>query len=126
MTREIKFRGRHEVAGNWYYGHLYKQDSNWVITTDGYTRYVVDEKTIGQFTGLSDKFGKEVYEGDIVKAEDGIWAVEFASPWEGVVLINSVKEEMSTNFVDNWYTPEDTKVIGNIYENPEILQTYAP
>jgi len=77
-----------------------------------------------QFTGLKDKNGKEIYEGDIVKAPDGIWEIEFGEPWDGVLidLINNYKAEASIKFAENEYSLADVKVIGNIYENKDLLK----
>ena len=74
-----------------------------------------------QFTGLHDKNGKEIYEGDIVKAQDGNWEVFIENLENGVVLSNDKKEEASTKFFDGDYCLAETEVIGNIHENPELL-----
>ena len=77
-----------------------------------------------QYTGLKDKNGKEIYEGDIVKAEDGIWAIEFGLPHDGTMisLVSNSRGEMSLEFAENVYALGETEKIGNIYENPELLK----
>lgn len=108
---EIKFRGKHKISGGWYYGYLYKQDDDWIITTDGYTRYVVDEKTIGQDTCLKDKNGKNMYEKDIVTDNSGKVYIQGLCNAERIIKQPTVG---TTEF-------EWEEVIGNIYESPELL-----
>ena len=67
-----------------------------------------------QFTGLTDKNGKEIYEGDIVRYRDGIYKVDWFE--NGFYLFRDVRAKF-----DIWWV--DTEVVGNIYENPELLTT---
>lgn len=96
----------------------------------------VDVKTLGQFTGLCDKNGKEIYEGDIVHCWDTIakceiWAVvEFGNPnaeytwgWQ----LRKIKGSKGVNLdILCWVECEETnaycEIIGNIYDNPELLK----
>lgn len=120
-NREIKFRGWFQgINGQeyWAYGYLVKQtNGNWEIT-NGETSWTVDN--VGQFTGLHDKNGKEIYEGDIVELlglEDKPRTVIFFNyQWhferkDFVIDLSSAK-------------PSEIKVIGNIHQNPELLTTH--
>lgn len=138
MNREIKFRGI--SIDEWVYGMLCKVNEGdtehgepikYKIQTEEkeYGEYVqcfiTDEKTIGQYTGLHDKNGKEIYEGDIVKVNDEIIAeVIWENDYLGYFLY--VNEENSIDSFENGEQPlydywGSIEVIGNIYDNPELL-----
>lgn len=135
--RTIKFRGKDE-QGEWQEGDLLVQLGihyiltpiwetyrNETVKTDRSTKHIVNSCTVGQFTGLYDKNGKEIYEGDIVKTKGG---------WGGVVLWNSrgyfyIKDD---NYSDDeepdlsplgsllCYERKQLEIIGNIYDKPEF------
>ena len=154
MNRKIKFRGK--SIDEWVYGMLLKVNEGdiehgeplkYSIQTDEkeygeYNKYfITDDNTIGQFTGLHDKNGKEIYEGDIVTEydypfidEDGkqnyIGIVEFYenAAQYGFTLkcVNKAKRGISSGIneefeANNNLICEDLEVIGNIYDNPELL-----
>lgn len=128
MNREIKFRGKRIDNGEWVYGDLLQPTEICDIyeianceSIDG-TRYEVIPDTIGQYTGLHDKKGKEIYEGDIVvDKEDEVmgeitWNEEEASFYFSILYENGTYEEEKLN---DWASV--LEVIGNIYDNPELL-----
>lgn len=134
--RTIKFRGKRNHSGEWHYGH-YTQGSFFHPASEEETvrhlihadmLYDVDPETVGQFTGLYDKDGKEIYEGDIIKytheicIEDGpgtyVGAVSF---YEGAFCLH---EDSDCTVATAIYDSEEYGgicVIGNIHDNPELL-----
>ena len=132
--RTIKFRGKTHGNGKWYYGSLvYSDEINAAIyfqTGSGLVKtmdwvFVIPE-TIGQFSGLYDCNGNKIYEGDIVEWEkDGLmYVVKF---WNGMFYA-SVKEcndGIFGGFPLHALTKHDDrkcKIVGNIFDNPELLK----
>lgn len=81
--------------------------------------YDIDTSTVGQYTGLKDKNGKRIFEGDICKIHNLVYKVEFKySEWVFTIL-------SKTGYcypVFNSHCGEYCEVIGNIYDNPELLK----
>lgn len=126
--REIKFRGLTKTtAGNrWVYGYYYKvksffddEEAHFIetIKNNHLTEFSVDKKTIGQYTGLKDKNGKEIYEGDIVKIQNELCIVEYNYNAFGLKVIDKTKPYGWVEFIVC-----KCEVIGNIYENADLLK----
>ena len=135
--REILFRGKRIDNGEWAVGYLgvFKDGTQiyvpfteeeerkyrgHIFSAIGGLWYAVDPSTVGQYTGLTDKNGKRIFEGDIVEgvdydADDGF----------GVVCWNDGAFEVGNGswcgtFHDNYFG-RDFEIIGNIHDNPELM-----
>lgn len=129
--REIKFRGK-SIFGihEWLYGSLLLLNGKSYICPDkeaawNMTRYEVIPNTVGQFTGLSDKNGKEIYEGDILHTITfGFEPEEYTA----IILYRNCSFQLSNGrnlfyFGQSDFTKmDDTIVIGNIYDHPELIK----
>lgn len=116
--RTIKFRGFGVWSDckKWFYGDLthYANGKLEIIEYRNNIRsenYEVDKKSIGQFTGLHDKNGKEIYEGDILSNDEV----------EGEVYYSNRGTWDCESFILGGIN-EKSKVIGNIYQNPELIK----
>lgn len=143
--REIKFRGKNLNTKEWVYGDLLQwNDGETAIGVhgqfidDGYhfneyydkTPYV-DETTVGQYTGLKDKSEKEIYEGDIISV-NGKYPklIRYIDEWASYCLANltDLDCDLKTRYWQQvspcWWTDykREIKVIGNVYDNPELLK----
>ena len=129
MNREIKFRGIAEfgdLSGKWVYGSLvYDYDNETFISVSGYGHtgsafsgcYKVLPETVGQFTGLKDKNGMEIYEGDIVKNESaGFFGVIKFKDSAFIIDIDKIKGTLFACLQTDSF-----EVMGNMHDNPELL-----
>lgn len=122
--REILFRGK-DIKGNWHIGLLAHMGNAWYISNKAgvATAYEVIPSTVGQYTGLTDKNGTRIFEGDILKhrVQGDILVERGVVEWEEqhgrwVYRLNSMKP---TFYLHN---PDAFEVIGNIHDNPELLK----
>lgn len=124
--REIKFRAfikeLNEIREVEYINFLKKMISfpN-KFCKEYYLNADFDEIELMQYTGLKDMREKEIYEGDIVKlrANHGIGVIKYYDEW-GAFVVEYIKSKPLTVLGMSYYK-EDIEVIGNIYENPELL-----
>lgn len=118
--REILFRGKNAITGEWIYGDLIHCDTGIHMSGENADFVLVKEKTIGQFTGLYDKNGKEIFEGDIVEAKltngnyQGFsWGLQLVSFQNGAFGLITDKKEF-TPLINYNYNVE-FEIMGNIY-----------
>ena len=119
--REILFRGK-DVKENWHIGLLAKSGNGWYISNSAGIplAYEVIPSTVGQYTGLTDKNGNKIFEGDIVQ---GAWETIFAVYYDSNYLQYRAKvKDDYTREIDYYGNSTQIEVIGNIYDNPESLK----
>ena len=141
--RTIKFRGKASHNGEWLYGDLINihgeyhilgeddmREDGHHVTQDSDRPTWVEPDTIGQFTCLYDKNGKEIYEGDIIriptKHGDDVFWIGYESSHIGAFCLCE-DDDCNSRFVSIFgrnydYEPFDCEVIGNIHDNPKLLE----
>lgn len=131
--REILFRGKRIDKNEWVEGDVIHLPNGIAILANGYA-YVIPE-TVGQYTGLKDKNGKMIFEGDVVKGVAFstdfigviIWIEEIAgfgvryfnnkrepTAWENSSILKMIQKGHKDKFA--------AEIIGNIHDNPELLE----
>lgn len=146
MNRQIKFRGKRKDTGEWVYGDLLHIDGGCLIyfgsQTEAETPYieksspiavelfkteiaVVEPDSVGQFTGLCDKNGTPIYEGDIIR---------YIGNYDGDEFFRVVKydvasfEPLYSSFImtaydeESWILEVIPRIIGNIHDNPDLMK----
>ena len=127
MEREITFRGKGEFTGKWIYGYyvkIGKMDyictgevaennhlNDYGLTCCSPVRHAVDPATVGQYTGLTDRNGKKIFEGDILK-----WDEE----WPDYCEVAMWDYELLDMRKNDW--AQYCEVIGNYWDKPELLE----
>ena len=130
--REILFRGKRTINGDWVYGYFVRgnerkslRDSIFVYDseTQSFNDYEINPSTLGQYTGLTDKNGKRIFEGDIVKTD------KFSEPNKQYIIKYDLQfgafigqDRYNVYFVTFDGDSGEFEVIGNITDNHELLE----
>jgi len=122
--KEIKFRGKRKDTGEWVYGYYYKKPSgkNYIYNSQTRLYREVDPTTVGQYTGLKDKHGREIYTDDIIRiGEMGGEAgrVIFDTACLAYMVVNEHQWTGAYRLGD--FDGSDITIVGNIHENPKLL-----
>lgn len=131
--REILFRGKCKDNGEWIYGFFHKD-----IWGDGESCYILYDtedyevipETVGQYTGLIDKNGKNIFEGDIIKNEtERLFVVIYkfgGFDLAPISWLEDIDKTLTYNTLGDvqtaLYTMSNAEIIGNIHDNPELLE----
>ena len=131
--REILFRGKRVDNGEWVYGayyglcrmtnkagdfgyaHLMRQSNDEPL-------YRVDPETVGEYTGLTDKNGKRIFEGDIVSSNKRKTWIGMGEVWFGNSAFWCGEREWAKLLRVVCLEDEQAEVIGTIYDNPELVE----
>lgn len=134
--REILFIGKRLDNGEWITGHLLKYEDGSARMVSSNTNifcfekdesiiqtvaHRVDPKTVGQYTGFVDKNGKKIFEGDILSVYNSK-AFLFAVEWNNQYVLKCTSNGVSDNILNVIESPEDVEVVGNIYDNSELIK----
>ena len=124
--RDIEFRGKRTDNGEWVYGNLVRGcDKKYAYIVEfgneELCRNYVDvhPETIGQYTGLKDKNGTKIFEGDIGRRRDDIFLIDWSEEKAAFVMIFHDYICEILYLEELW---DDAEVIGNIHDNPELLE----
>jgi uncharacterized phage protein (TIGR01671 family) len=137
MNREVKFRGKRTDNGEWVCGYYFEtpltDEATGSMPEDGWSFltgrkrhcisrnncvYEVIPSTVGQYTGLKDKMGREVYEGDVLRCGD----CTSDNGYDKVIIFNTPAYVLKDNrgFFYWHYYADEYEIIGNIHDNPEF------
>lgn len=133
---KVKYNGNHYFEGEWVKGHyhqntggryyIFDNDNNYMKNIGDFTRYEdveIDENTLGQFTGKTDKNGVEIYEGDIYKDVYGrIYTIEYRIAITAFQMSIVFPQKPFQNRYATTIT-DGGEVIGNVYDNRDILES---
>ena len=123
--REILFRGKHS-DNKWYYGSLIVGNNKKVYISSCGEAFPIEvyPETVGQFTGLTDKNGKRIFEGDIMSGKFSNYVFWYDEDEKGFCYGKSYKDlcRHSCSSYAMSISESEIDIIGNIHDNPELLK----
>lgn len=128
--REILFRGKSILTEEWLYGGIvHHADDYFMVDSTSNISYLepalLFSETVGQYTGLTDKNGKKIFEGDIVKCISSFDAKDMVVIFEAAEF-HLVDCQRYKNYTEccgyRHFGTLETEVIGNIHDNPELVE----
>ena len=119
--REILFRGKKIDGGEWIKGFYAENGhgSRNIQPTGKFLACLVKPETVGQFTGLTDKNGNKIFEGDILESDSERFVVDWDDEFSGFYLTDVNPRHQGVAMFAN--VADDGYIIGNVHDNPEML-----
>ena len=142
MNREILFRGQHRrkgekvkldgtpVESKWVYGGIcqFNEDRSIIYQTEPeFQKYPVYTDTVGQYTGLKDKNGRKIFEGDIVRRfnRNGQEIMSYVVEWYSdccMFVLDCIDFDMEFDTDFTVFYGDEFEIVGNIHDNPELVR----
>lgn len=133
--REILFRGKQLSNSEWVYGFIIKTSGTYYIIDkddDKNITYKIIPETVGQYTGLCDKNGKKIFEGDIIDASNEWWNAAGPAGHDSPVILVEWENDLCgfepfANYDCDcgvYINAKNCGVLGNIHDNPKLLKRF--
>ena len=136
MNREILFKAKRKDNGEWVEGYLmprpnsFEKPQYYIVPSSGALWYEIDTDTLCQYTGLTDKNGKKIWENDILKCKKYIGGnfvdycieVGYVEMKHGAFGLHRIKNDAYYRPFKDWLEDYEYEVVGNIFDNPELLE----
>lgn len=130
MENRFLFRGKRIDNSEWIQGYLYgiweRRYILWGMTNDIPNMVEVDPETVCQCTGLKDNNGKPIWENDIIECKDGKHNFQTQIEWDaycaGFIFQDTETSAVGLDAITENGLYSESKVVGNIFDNPELLE----